>query len=145
MAYPLDVLNRFPHVSTSGDAAHSEQANLEPHQNTVHVIMYIFPRQFGLHNVFTHNVNRQETVQPFKDYTLREDEINQKFVSAEDIKIPRRLRGKVIELVGRLQARHSRCPYMELLRYYCPVGLSICQHWPFLIFSLLLRVRDIKI
>ncbi|PCH03091.1 Reverse transcriptase [Penicillium occitanis (nom. inval.)] len=57
----IHVLNRFPDSSNLAD--------------TVHVMKYIFPRQFGLHNVFTSVVDSRETVQPFKDYTLREEEI----------------------------------------------------------------------
>lgn len=92
-------------------------------------MMYIFPRQFGLHNVFTHEVDRRETVQPFKDYTLREDEINDIYSSPSDVKIPKRLRGKGLALVQKLQVLHVRCPYKKLLEYYCPVSsiyLLIC-------------------
>ncbi|PBP22858.1 putative telomerase reverse transcriptase protein [Diplocarpon rosae] len=84
------------------------------------LMMYIFPRQFGLHNVFTSNVDPLQTVQPFKDYTLREDEIKTHFPS-KDPKIPRRLRGKATELVRKLQMQHSRCPYKLLLEHYCPI------------------------
>ena len=52
----IDVLNRYHDFNN-------------PTQ-TVHVMKYIFPRQFGLHNVFTSPVDLRETVQPFKDYTL---------------------------------------------------------------------------
>jgi telomerase reverse transcriptase len=85
-------------------------------------MMHIFPRQFHLHNVFTVEVDPRETVQPFKDYTLREDEIHAKFSSEASIKIPKRLRGKALELVQKLQIRHSRCPYKILLEHYCPVS-----------------------
>ena len=84
-------------------------------------MMYIFPRQFGLHNVFTAEVDPKETVQPFKDYILREDEIHAKFPLGGVIKIPKRLRGKASALVQKLQVQHSRCLYKGLLKYYCPV------------------------
>jgi telomerase reverse transcriptase len=90
-------------------------------------MMYMFPRQFGLHNVFTCNVDRQETVQPFRDYTLREDEIHKEYPSPKEIKIPKRLRGKLSLLIEKLQTRHRRCPYKLLLQYYCPVSASYCQ------------------
>ena len=83
--------------------------------------MYIFPRQFGLHNVFTDDVDPRQTVQPFKDYTLREDEINARYSSAENPKIPKRLRGQAVQLVRKLQIQHARCPYKKLLEHYCPV------------------------
>lgn len=86
-------------------------------------MMYIFPRQFRLHNVFTSEVDSRETVQPFKDYTLREDEINQKYDDG-NVKIPKRLRSEPIALVQKLQILHSRCPYNKLLEHYCPVSKS---------------------
>ncbi|OXV06383.1 hypothetical protein Egran_05849 [Elaphomyces granulatus] len=120
----IHVLNRFPY-STPRDLSH-----------TVHVMKYIFPRQFGLHNVFTSEIDRRETVQPFKDYTLREEEIASverqrrsrlpslqigAGESKESFKIPKRLRGKVVELVQKLQRSNKCCSYSELLRYYCPI------------------------
>lgn len=102
---------------------------------------YIFPRQFGLHNVFTSVTDNRQTVQPFKDYTMREDEIAQarrrtRSIGANDEsqKIPKRLRGMVLDLVQKLQNRNKRCSYVELLRYYCPsevswAGLYIWSDW----------------
>ncbi|CAD6892531.1 unnamed protein product [Tilletia caries] len=40
-----------------------------------HILKYMFPRQFGLHNVFTSVVDRNLTTQAFPDYTMREAEI----------------------------------------------------------------------
>jgi telomerase reverse transcriptase len=116
---PVDVLNRFP--------------DSEDPEHTVHISMYIFPRQFGLHNVFTSKVDPKETVQPFKDYTLREQDIAQ-FKSQRRSKkntealttrkredhVPRRLRGTVQRLISKMQKFHSRCAYTELLKHYCP-------------------------
>ncbi|DAA73918.1 TPA_exp: putative Telomerase reverse transcriptase [Trichophyton benhamiae CBS 112371] len=97
----IHVLNRYPETSIN---------------HTVHVMKHIFPRQFGLHNVFTSTVTRTETTMPFKDYSLREQEIALK----PGDKIPRRLRGRLVELIQRMQKRHARCSYVELLRHYCP-------------------------
>ena len=121
---PSDVLNRYP--------------NSNNREHTIHVMKYIFPRQFGLHNVFTFTVDPKETVQPFKDYTLREQEITQRERQAMQKRdasapnsvavnqwLPRRLRGKTLDLVRKLQNLHSRCSYHELLQYYCPVKVSI--------------------
>lgn len=102
---------------------------------------YIFPRQFGLHNVFTSKVDTRETAQPLKDYTFREDEISRveerkvsrhsrhfesgvEHGAKESVKIPKRLRGMTVELVKKLQIQNQRCPYKELLRHYCPQGVS---------------------
>ncbi|KAI2147442.1 Telomerase reverse transcriptase [Ophidiomyces ophidiicola] len=87
-------------------------------RHTLHVMKYIFPRQFGLHNVFTSAVDPKTTVQPFKDYTLREDEIA---AQQNPNKLPKRLRGLPLRLVQKLQKRHQRCSYVELLKYYCPI------------------------
>ena len=111
----IHALNRYP-----------ESTNL--HQS-IHLMTYIFPRQFGLHNVFTSKVDSRETVQPFKDYTLRDQEIAQKqrrdgrrAFSKRDFeqRIPKRLRGAPLALVQKLQQRHSRCSYRELLEHHCP-------------------------
>ena len=102
---------------------------------------YIFPRQFGLHNVFTSTPDSRQTIQPFKDYTMREDEISlaekqrqhvqnpfpgpQGIESPrESVKIPKRLRGEAVQLVQKLQSRNNQCSYVELLRYYCPSEVS---------------------
>ncbi|GAQ05707.1 hypothetical protein ALT_3028 [Aspergillus lentulus] len=106
---------------------------------TVHILKYIFPRQYGLHNVFTSVTDSRETVLPFKDYFSRETEITQideqkrkrrqrigpgfknHFEKHNDlVEVPKRLRGKAVELVQQLQNRNRRCPYVKLLDYYCP-------------------------
>jgi len=92
-------------------------------------MMYIFPRQFGLHNAFTSTVDRSKTAQKFQDYTLREDEIlqNSRPEGSEGKRgtagLPRRLRGLPKDLVEKLQIRHGRCSYSQLLQHYCPVGI----------------------
>ena len=113
----LDVLNRY---SDPDDIHH-----------VVHVMKYIFPRQFRLHNVFTSSVDLRETVQPFKDYTLRESEIAALEASIASRRlsqgtehhprVPKRLRGRPMEIISELQRRHNRCSYVEIFRHYCPV------------------------
>ena len=116
-----DVLNRF--VDSTNIA------------QTVHVMKYIFPRQFGLHNVFTSSVDKRETSHPFKDYTLREQEIARRrsqsrsrpgndAVQQHETRLPKRLRGRALQLIGKLRRLHRKCAYVELLRYYCPVTLA---------------------
>ena len=91
-------------------------------------MMYMFPRQFGLHNVFTSNVDHSQTAQKFQDYTLREEEITKKFIVTDEggqrlkAHMPKRLRGEPKRLVQRLQVLHDRCSYSKLLEHYCPVG-----------------------
>lgn len=93
-------------------------------------MMYIFPRQFDLHNVFTSAIDANQTAQKFHDYTLREDEIAKKMRASKGFpekslpKLPKRLRGSTRDLVQRLQILHARCSYFELLRHYCPTFLD---------------------
>ncbi|KAF7867253.1 hypothetical protein EAF04_005336 [Stromatinia cepivora] len=112
----IHIFNRFQ-SQTSDDPMISRRG---PEENIIRILMYIFPLQFDLHNVFTSEVDNRETVQPFKDYTLREEEIDSKYPEAKGIKIPKRLRGKAKDLVRKLQVLHSRCSYNNLLEYYCP-------------------------
>lgn len=113
----IHVLNRYP------DSSNAEHAT--------HIMKYMFPRQFGLHNVFTSLIDKKETVQPFKDYTLREHEITRKKRPGLDKlsnraasgavrqAIPKRLRGTLLSLVQRIQRNHATCSYAHLLMHYC--------------------------
>lgn len=108
----------------------------ESEEQTVHVMKYVFPRQFGLHNVFTSEVNPRETAQAFNDYTVREQEIASERARAErslpahltdrvkpQLRIPKRLRGQAYELIKTVRRRHEHCSYAELLRHYCSAQL----------------------
>ncbi len=90
-------------------------------EHSVHIAKYIFPRQFGLHNVFNSTVDPTETAQHFKDYTLREVEIRGQRKKSMTW-IPRRLRGKALELVRKIQRNHHSCSYSQLLWHHCPIG-----------------------
>ncbi|KAI9787925.1 MAG: hypothetical protein M1816_007325 [Peltula sp. TS41687] len=109
----IHVLNRYP-----------DATNIH---HVVRIMAYIFPRQFGLHNVFTSAVDPRETAQPFKDYTMREEELRRRehhIPIARHDQIPKRLRGKLADLICKMQKLHSRCSYKELLEYYCSVTVS---------------------
>lgn len=101
------VLQRFP------DAGRQD--------HTLHVLKYIFPRQYNLHNVFTSRVDSSETVQQLKDYTFREQEISGQHKGLSRF-VPRRLRGKAFQLVQKLQRRQNGCSYGQLLRHHCPIA-----------------------
>ncbi|KAI9740924.1 MAG: hypothetical protein M1818_004530 [Claussenomyces sp. TS43310] len=126
----MHVLNRYQSTYHSRCGSDLEtRDNKSPFDRNdnkaiIHLMMYVFPRQFGLHNVFTSTVNSRETAQPFKDYTIREDEINNRYSvytkNHAKIKVPKRLRGDTLSLIRKLQYLHERCPYVELLNYYCP-------------------------
>lgn len=112
----IHVLNRYRDVDSSDE--------------TSHVMKYIFPAQFGLHNVLKSSVDAKDTADPFKDYTLREQEIARQSKSRAGLtrtttlvkhkSLPKRLRGIARGLVKRLRKRHSNCPYFALLQHYCP-------------------------
>jgi telomerase reverse transcriptase len=110
----VDVLNRY---SDHRDKKH-----------TSHVLKYIFPRQFGLHNAFSSVVDRRETVQPFQDYTLREQEITtleENKYNGHPIPVPKRLKGNIMNMVAKLQQLQKDCPYHALIKHYCPVFVSL--------------------
>ncbi|KAF5723392.1 telomerase reverse transcriptase [Fusarium mundagurra] len=119
----IHVLNRYKNAPMSNDLEIQRQG-------TIKVMMYIFPRQFGLHNVFTSQVDPTLTSQKFQDYTLREEEIAPCFrtkagdTGSQTPKIPKRLRGYTEELVKRLQVLHGRCSYIELLKHHCPCAFD---------------------
>jgi len=79
-------------------------------------MMYIFPRQFSLRNVFGPTGDQKEQFVSH-GHAFREDEI---FDGDGCSKLPKRLRGQAVELAHRLRARHARCSYAELLKHYCP-------------------------
>lgn len=90
-------------------------------------MMYIFPHQFGLHDVFTSKVN---ATQRLEDYQSREEAMVTLIPEGEysngvaPPKLPRRLRGAARHLVRRLQILHNRCSYADILRHYCPTHLD---------------------
>ncbi|KAG5950238.1 hypothetical protein E4U53_005346 [Claviceps sorghi] len=117
----IHVLNQCAWNDNGPERSRIDKNNV----NTAKLMMYMFPRQFGLHNVFTTDLNSLETAERFQDYTIRDEEVsrllkNPKKLSADGTaKLPKRLRGMAWNLVQRLQALHSRCSYSELLRHYC--------------------------
>jgi telomerase reverse transcriptase len=122
----IHVLNRIPFKGSSQSVEGTQGEGSIPAPNedegVVRIMMYIFPRQFGLHNVFTSVVDRRQTAQIFQDYTLREEEIARKFLSRRAAKqIPKRLRGSLPHLIQRFQILHGRCAYAAMLQHYCPV------------------------
>ncbi|PHH67919.1 hypothetical protein CDD82_1005 [Ophiocordyceps australis] len=127
----IHVLNRCPYIrpyiQSSQDHASSDKS-AQNEANTTHVLMYIFPRQFGLHNVFTSTVNCPQTSQRLQDYTLRDMSdlklAKHRGPDAQLVKVPKRLRGAARQLVRRLQILHGRCSYSELLHHYCPTYLD---------------------
>ncbi|KAH8199578.1 hypothetical protein TruAng_006275 [Truncatella angustata] len=78
----IHVLNRAPYtqIEAQSDAhlGRDDPIVAQNLANTRKVMMYMFPRQFGLHNVFTSKVDFAHTAQRLQDYTLREQEIAKK-------------------------------------------------------------------
>ncbi|KAI5804216.1 hypothetical protein DFH27DRAFT_554881 [Peziza echinospora] len=126
-----------PITTTTTNKNKSKNPNPASHEfseteQTQRILQYIFPRQFGLHNVFTSAVDKIETSHRFKDYTTREDEIQRKtrrgreggVYSYRPLKVPRRLAGeRVRSLVEGLRRGNEKCGYWALVRYYCPSWL----------------------
>ena len=84
-------------------------------RRTRHLAKYIFPRQFGLHNVFTGARDFDTTTQPFRDYTVREVEI--KALGAK--RTPKPLRA-ILPVLAKVVARHDKLNYRALLDRCCP-------------------------
>ncbi|KAK0567588.1 hypothetical protein OC844_000171 [Tilletia horrida] len=83
-----------------------------------HVLKYIFPRQHGLHNVFTSVVDRTQTTQAFPDYTMRDAEIR----ARGRAKTPKRLmpiRGMLQTLLRRI----DNFDFKRTLNRCCPSRL----------------------
>lgn len=86
------------------------------------LLRYIFPRQFKLHNVFTSEVNYKEVAASFKNYAIREGDSDWQATTSECVqtRVPKRLRGQIMDLIRQLQKRHTDCAYSKLLDHYCP-------------------------
>ncbi|PNS20562.1 hypothetical protein CAC42_6012 [Sphaceloma murrayae] len=131
MLYGRPTLNAAGGVTFGQRTIHvlNRCKNLADDAETVHVMKHIFPRRFSLHNVFTSSVTKEESAQPFLDYTLREQEIKRKRLKDEavrkptsrDIKIPKRLRGLPTQLVKGIRKRHQTSSYSRLIDHYCPI------------------------
>jgi hypothetical protein len=91
---------------------------------------YIFPWQFGLHNVFCSDVNKFKTTQPFQDYTYRSSidldvpNDDEGGVSLRKQFIPKRLM-RAEGLVETLIRRNRKIKYGLILKHHCPS--MVCQ------------------
>lgn len=88
--------------------------------------MHIFPREFGLHNVFTISTERGEPASRWNSTLLRQEkEIAARLSMPNDrennkVSVPKRLRGDALSLIEKMQKRHNKCAYFPLLEHYCP-------------------------
>jgi telomerase reverse transcriptase len=143
MLYDLDS---FPSVLTLHLDVFNRCSSVDSTAQTVHVMKYIFPREFGLQNVFTIAPGSRNNVDLFTNHHRREYEIGRveegrrqkRCQSSGDQlraelggncfeKLPKRLRGQALDMVQRMRVHHSRCSYGELLKYYCPEVSSLHQ------------------
>ncbi|GAA5959406.1 hypothetical protein JCM21900_006848 [Sporobolomyces salmonicolor] len=83
-----------------------------------HLAKYVFPRQFGLHNVFT-SPKPRSSLEVLPDYQDREIEIKK----VGSIKTPGRLK-PALPLLNRLALLHRRCNYRKLLDQKCPSKIT---------------------
>ncbi|RDA96012.1 hypothetical protein CP533_5880, partial [Ophiocordyceps camponoti-saundersi (nom. inval.)] len=127
---PFHVLNNCPHVSHPiRDGSPLNEMDACNDLNTRKVMMHLFPRQFGLCNVFTPKANSAGKDQGRFDYATREaelapllrrDKVTDRIILP---KVPKRLRGVASHLVRQLQILHARCSYTRTLGHYCPTQL----------------------
>lgn len=82
------------------------------------VLKYIWPREYGFHNVLTGKLNRLKTSERWQDYTNREEAITKKGT----IRMPKRLQ-TASRLISILLAKHDRLNYAKMLRNCCPSSL----------------------
>ncbi|KAI9664915.1 MAG: hypothetical protein M1821_006363 [Bathelium mastoideum] len=115
--------------------------DLYNNKQTQYIMHYIFPKQYGLHNVLTSEIDPKETTHAFKDYTLRETEISVKLQFQQErknaisatpesdgikcLRLPKRLQGKPLKLVATMRKAHIHCSYTELLQHHCPVPIKL--------------------
>ena len=102
----------------------SRLSSKDSNEQTIHVMKHIFPRQFGLRNVFA-----------TKGRLLDGNDIITSTHYCEgggenNLKIPKRLRGQAMELTRKMRLLHFRCPYKELLQHYCPAEVSLPHSKP---------------
>lgn len=86
--------------------------------------MYMFPRQFGLRNVFVSTADHNVRTDHFESQAFREGDF---FMDGRSSKVPKRLYGAALDLVRALRVRHIRCSYAEVLRHYCPADVSFSR------------------
>ena len=84
------------------------------------VLMYMWPREHGLHNALTSQTDRWKTREKWPDYTNRDEEIRRK----GSARTPKRLQA-VSRLVAILLAKHDQLNYAKLLQYCCPSALPV--------------------
>ena len=95
------------------------------------LLKYLFPLQFGLHNVFTSSLAAKalKSSHSFPDYTSRKGELERRKEDRPSSKAgeARRVKGtKVRALVQELWARHGKCDYWKLRAICCPSKVSVC-------------------
>lgn len=122
MLYAKPSLNTAGKVKFGLHHTHILQrvSNATEERQAVHLLKYMFPRQFSLHNVFTSTIDPEDTVHKLKDYTFREEEIASQNKRCSTW-APRRMRGESSRLVKKIFRQHQSCSYSQLLRHYCPV------------------------
>lgn len=93
-------------------------------EGTIRTAMHLFPRQFGLQNVFSPPTGQVPLA--LRNFVAREKEIVAKFggnkTQDKELKVPvpKRLRGTPLDLVEKMRTLHRKCVYPALFKYYCP-------------------------
>ncbi|KJZ73514.1 hypothetical protein HIM_07070 [Hirsutella minnesotensis 3608] len=126
-------LNTYPRVRQNAESGNESLTELLDEVNTIKIMMCVFPKQFGMHNVFISDSKPSKPVQSankWEEHASWEQRVAAHFPVDKDSgkislpKIPRRLRGSAKHLVQKLQILHARCSYAETLKHYCPTHLD---------------------
>ncbi|KAI6785680.1 uncharacterized protein J7T54_006014 [Emericellopsis cladophorae] len=94
--------NYFQSPPEQSPPEETDAAKRQNYVNALKIAMYVFPRQFRLHNAFTSHVDWKTTAQKFQDYTLREAEVRlAKAPMAKDVALPQAQTRKRSKKAGR--------------------------------------------
>ncbi|TNY20668.1 hypothetical protein DMC30DRAFT_438579, partial [Rhodotorula diobovata] len=126
---PKHILTRLPTLFPRPVPSTARAPKAVAEAPARHLAKYIFPRQFGLHNVFTSEKARS-SFEIMPDYLDREVEIKARhslslcsearwLMKLGSIKTPLRLK-PVLPLLDRLATLNARCTYRKLLDRRCP-------------------------
>ncbi|BGP56240.1 hypothetical protein JCM8202_005757 [Rhodotorula sphaerocarpa] len=120
---PRNILVRlsllYPPIRPEPESADANKGSSEAAAR--HLAKYVFPRHFGLHNVFT-NPKPRVSVDVLPDYVDREFEIKRLGTT----KTPPRLKA-AIPLLQKMKVLSSRCNMRKILDKRCPSRLKHSQ------------------
>jgi len=109
----------------------------DPHNcsQTLNLLERVFPHQFGMPSIFrpltvtalglpkSAEHSRKRLQEKNNDKTaFREEKAKLITFTEQQLKIPKRLRGPVFDLIKAVRLRHKQCSYALLMQKYCPAS-----------------------